>query len=54
MPPWELQPPKQAKEGTLACMKCGTIADHAQTCPNCGDNRWAEAQLGDRYSDPDG
>ena len=53
MPPWELQPPQQATEGTLACMQCGTLADHAQTCPHCGESRWAVAQVGDRYGDPE-
>lgn len=54
MPPWELEPPARATEGDLACMKCGTLADHAQTCPHCGENRWTRAQIGDRYSDPEG
>lgn len=54
VPPWELQAPRQATEGNLACMRCGTLADHAQTCPHCGEGRWAVAQTGDRYADPTG
>lgn len=53
-PPWELEPPEQGTEGTLACMQCGTLADHAGTCPHCGKERWALARRGDRYGDPEG
>jgi uncharacterized membrane protein YcaP (DUF421 family) len=48
-PPWELAPPSEATEGTLACMKCGTLSDHAGPCPHCGHHRWAVAQVTDRY-----
>lgn len=53
MPPWELEPPQEATEGSLACMKCGYLADHAQACPNCGEERWTKAQVGDRYGSPE-
>lgn len=44
VPPWEIEKPPHATEGVLACMRCGTIADHAGSCPHCGHDHWTPAR----------
>lgn len=53
VPPWEIEQPPRATEGVLACMRCGTLGDHAQTCPNCGHNHWTPARQQPQFAEVD-
>ena len=50
VPPWEIEKPKEAREGTLACMRCGAVAEHAGTCGHCGNEHFTAARDGTRFA----
>lgn len=51
VPPWEIEKPKEAHDGTLACMRCGAVGDHAGTCHHCGHDHFTQAREEARFAD---
>lgn len=50
VPPWEIEKPQEATEGTLACMRCGGVTEQPGPCGHCGHTHFAAAHHGTRFS----
>jgi uncharacterized membrane protein YcaP (DUF421 family) len=50
VPPWEIEKPREAAEGVLACMRCGAVTDRAGTCTHCGHDHFTAAREGTRFA----
>jgi len=50
VPPWEIEKPREATEGTLACLRCGAVADAAGACSHCGHEHFTAAREGTRFA----
>jgi uncharacterized membrane protein YcaP (DUF421 family) len=53
VPPWDIEKPAEATDGTLACLRCGTISDKAGACFHCGHTHWTEARAKARFEEAD-
>ena len=51
VPPWEIEKPKEAQDGLLACMRCGAVGDHTGTCHHCGHDHFTQAREEARFAD---
>lgn len=53
VPPWDIEEPEEANEGTVACLRCGTVSDRAGACPHCGHTHWTTARTKLRFAEAD-
>jgi len=46
VPPWEIEKPPETRDGIVACMRCGQLAEGEQECAHCGFDHFTVAREG--------
>lgn len=53
VPPWEIEKPPETRDGTVACMRCGQLAEGVLQCAHCGFDHFTTAREGTRFKAED-
>lgn len=53
VPPWEIKKPSEARDGVLACMRCGAVATAPSTCTHCGHDHFTAAREESEFATDD-